>query len=299
MPPLRIEALSTELRGDCADLLAERYRRQRALEPLLPDVGDFAAHVPEEPGRVATRGGRVVAYLAGAVDGERAVVGFGGCAASEPEVLRDLYADLAAGWVADGCARHAVAVPAGAPELVDVWFRLAFGRQLTWGVREPEAGAPAFDGTIRRSTRDDLEAIVPHVRELADAGAASPSFSGLEATDNELRDEWSDTWDDDGFVHFVAERDGTLVGHLLLYRRPAADLRVPPDSIDIGHATTLPELQGTGVGSALTTHALDWAAGEGLRAVTVDWRDVNLSASRFWTSRAFRPQYFRLYRAVP
>jgi hypothetical protein len=44
--------------------LAERYARQRAAEPLLPEVDDFEPHVPEA-GLVATRGGEAVAYLAG------------------------------------------------------------------------------------------------------------------------------------------------------------------------------------------------------------------------------------------
>src|ERR1700760_1101324 len=55
------------LRDEAANLLAERYARQRAAEPLLPDVGHFEAQLPEE-GHVATRAGEVVAYLAGAVD---------------------------------------------------------------------------------------------------------------------------------------------------------------------------------------------------------------------------------------
>ena len=33
--------------------------------------------------------------------------------------------------------------------------------------------------------------------------------------------------------------------------------------------------------------------------MTVDWRMVNLLSSRFWPRRGFRPQYLRLYRAVP
>ncbi len=46
-------------------------------------------------------------------------------------------------------------------------------------------------------------------------------------------------------------------------------------------------------------HALNGAHERGFRSMTVDWRSVNLLSSRFWPRRGFRPQYLRLYRAVP
>src|SRR5689334_4260760 len=90
VPSLEIHPLS-ELRGEAADLLEERFTRQRAAEPLLPEVDDFEAHLPAE-GHIATRGGKAVAYLAGAVDGDMARWPFAGHAAREPEALRDLFA---------------------------------------------------------------------------------------------------------------------------------------------------------------------------------------------------------------
>ena len=67
----------------------------------------------------------------------------------------------------------------------------------------------------------------------------------------ETAEEWGDTWDEGSpYVHFVAERDGRVVGHALLYRRPA-DLRVPSNSIDLAQAATHPDVRGTGAGRAL------------------------------------------------
>jgi hypothetical protein len=54
VPSLEIHPLS-DLRDEAAQLLAERFARQRAVEPLLPEIDDFEAHVPTE-GHVATRG---------------------------------------------------------------------------------------------------------------------------------------------------------------------------------------------------------------------------------------------------
>jgi GNAT superfamily N-acetyltransferase len=116
---------------------------------------------------------------------------------------------------------------------------------------------------------------------------------------DELREEWHDTWENEQFTHFVAERDGRTVGHALLYRRPEGDLRVPPGNIDLAHAVTLDDVRGSGVGRALTAHVLAWAHEHGFRTMTTDWRSSNLLSSRFWPRREFRPQYLRLTRIVP
>ena len=56
-------------------------------------------------------------------------------------------------------------------------------------------------------------------------------------------------WDDpELYTQFVAERDGRVVGHALLYRRPAGNLRVPRASIDLVQLATAPEVRGSGVG---------------------------------------------------
>jgi len=293
MPRLEFHRLS-ELRDEAARLLAERYRRQRAAEPLLPDVDDFEAHVPAE-GLVAIREGEAVAYLSGEVDGPVARVGFGGHAAAEPEALRDLFAAEAERWAV---TRFAVAVPAGEESLVDAWFRLAFGCQFVWAVREVEPAEPVdFGGTIRPATRDDTEAIVDFDELLHVHQRTAPSFSGYVAPPRaEVR---AEVWADDAWLPFVAERDGQPVGLLGLYRRPEGGLRVPANNIDLSFAVTQPGARGSGVGRALTAYALNWAHEHGYRSMTVDWRTVNLLSSRFWEHRGFRPQYLRLYRAVP
>jgi GNAT superfamily N-acetyltransferase len=298
MSSLEIHPLS-DLRDEAARLLSGRFAHQRAAEPLLPEIDDFASHVPDEEGLVATRDGEAVAYLAGEVKGEIATVGFGGHAASEPETLRDLFAVLAERW---DVSRFAVAVPASDGGLIDTWFRLAFGCQFIWAVQETRPAEPVdFGGTIRPGTPDDLEATAEFDELLWVLQARSPSFSGLSVPSrNEFREEWRTLWDEEEFpAHFVAERDGRTVGHALLYTRPEGDLRVPSGNIDLAHVATLDDVRGTGVGLALAHHVLGWAHERGFRSMTTDWRSVNLLSSRFWPRRGFRPQYLRLYRAVP
>jgi len=296
VPSLEIHPLS-DLREEAAGLLRERFARQRAAEPLLPEVDDFEAHLPAD-GHVATRGGTAVAYLAGAVDGDMARWLFAGHAAREPEALRDLF-EVQAGEL--GVSRFMLTVPASEPELVDAWFRLAFGCQAVWAVREVEpADKIEFGGSIRPATRDDVEAMIDLDLLLFTHQAVTPSFSGLEPTTrDELRTEFEQVWRDDTYIPFVAETDAGIVGALGLYRRPEGDLRVPANNIDLAFAATRDEVRGIGAGRALTAHAFTWAHEHGFHSMTVDWRSVNLLSSRFWPRRGFRPQYLRLYRAVP
>jgi GNAT superfamily N-acetyltransferase len=296
VPSLEIHPLS-ELRGEAAGLLAERFDRQRAAEPLLPEVDDFEAHLPAD-GHVATRGRNAVAYLAGAVDGDMARWLFAGHAAREPEALRDLF-EAQAGEL--GVSRFMLTVPATEPALIDAWFRLAFGCQAVWAVREVDGVEPVeFDGRIRAATPDDTEALIDLDVLLYTHQAVTPSFSGLEPpTRDGLREEFADVWEDDAYLPFVAETDAGVVGALGLYRRPEGDLRVPSNNIDLAFAATRDEVRGSGAGRALTAFAFAWAHEHGFRSMTVDWRSVNLLSSRFWTNRGFRPQYLRLYRAVP
>jgi GNAT superfamily N-acetyltransferase len=212
------------------------------------------------------------------------------------EALRDLFAHQAREL---GVSRFMLTVPATEPELVDVWFRLAFGCQAVWAVREVAPLEARYDGSIRPARPEDVEAMIDFDELLYEHQVESPSFSELTTpAREELRREWDDAWDGT-FIPFVAEQRGVMVGMLGLYRRPEGDLRVPARNIDLAFAATRPEAQGQGVGLALTAHALDWARSEGFASMTVDWRSVNLLSSRFWPRRGFRPQYLRLYRAVP
>jgi GNAT superfamily N-acetyltransferase len=294
---LEIHAYSEDFREDAARLLAARHARERAAEPLLPEIDDFAPHIPAGDGAVATRGRDVVAYLIATVAGDRAKIGLGGVAASEPEAVRDLYAQRAATWP----PRHEALVPACEAEIVDAFFRLAHGLQFVLAVRETEAAEPIdFGGSIRAGTPDDLKAVAEFDRILWRLQAGSPSFSGMDVDAQDFEAEWADLWDNAAFpLHVVAEREGNVVGHAALYVRPTGDLRIPEGNIDLAHAVTLPDVRGIGAGLALTAHVLDWAHAHGYRSMTTDWRSVNLLSSRFWPKRGWRPTHYRLYRAVP
>jgi GNAT superfamily N-acetyltransferase len=312
MPGLRFEPFSDSHLDDAAELLARRHRRHLEAEPLLAAEPDFRAEVEGDwssegaSGAVAFENGTLRGYLIAAPKPFTntgltwLLATFAGLALEgDPERMRDLYAAAAARWVEQGHMRHGVYVPAFDEELIDAWFRLCFGASGMMAAREtaPEAfGSPV---TLRDGSPDDVGAAARLDGAMADSMQPAPSFSGMDSTtDAERLDEWRDTWDDEQFKHFVAELDGRVVGHLLLYTGRSG-LRIPAGSIDLAAASTEPELRGSGVGRALTAHALSWAHEHGYTSMTTDWRMTNLLASRFWPKRGFRPTFLRMYRSIP
>jgi GNAT superfamily N-acetyltransferase len=295
----------TDLHLDAAaEMLAARHARHREVEPLLPADVDFRAEVEKEwnadgaSGVISEHG-----YLIGA---PRKVAGsswiWAGVAAhalaGEVEHARDLYAAAAQRWVDDGHREHAVFLPAHERELLDAWFRLSFGASAVLAMRETAGEEPYDSGVeIRRGTPDDFGHAARLEIAMQEAMRPAPSFSSFpHASVEEVEAEWRDD-DFSPFELFIAERDAEVLGHVLLFRRPH-DLRVPRESIDLAAASTYPEARGTGVGRALTAHAIRWAEENGYPTMTTDWRMTNLWASRFWPNRGFRPAFLRLHRAI-
>jgi predicted N-acetyltransferase YhbS len=309
MGALAFLPFSDEHLDGAAALLAERHAAHRMIEPLLPVVDDFRSLVEGEwdaegaGGAIALDGDEVVGYLIGRrredAIGAYVWTYIAGHAVREPERARDLYAVAADRWAEEGLTRHFVYVPA-TRELIEPWFRLSFGASAALAMREtaPEA-MPSTDVTVRLSTPDDLEPAADFDRLLSEHLNQPPSFSGLPVGERaEFLDDWRNTWVEEQFKHFVAEHDGRIVGHLLLYRRPA-DLRVPANSIDLANCATDPSVRGSGIGLALTAYALTWAHENGYPTMITDWRMTNLLASRYWPRRGFRETFLRLYRSIP
>src|SRR5581483_10239854 len=210
-----------------ARLLEERHARHREVEPLLPAEVDFVAEIEKERdelgGVVALDGDDVVGYLAGRRREDHVgphVWSFvAGHAVREPELTRDLYTAAAGTWVDAGLTRHFVYVPSR-PELIDPWFRLSFGASAALAMQET-APRPSVDGVlVREGTPGDVAAAAQLDRAMQESMIPSPSFSWGPADDEEtLLADWADTWDQpEVFRHFVAEREGAVVGHVLLYR---------------------------------------------------------------------------------
>lgn len=319
MTRLEIRPFSEEFVPHAGELLADRHRAQRQVEPSLPEQYESATAAAEEvaalvgsegaSGAVALRGSRVAGYVIGirksdAVWGPNVWVDPAGHAVETPEDLRDLYAAAAARWVEEERVRHYAMVPTSDAGLAEAWWRLSFGQQHAFGIREvPEASWP--EG-IRHATAEDVDALVELDPLLQDHQLLAPVFSGggfAAETEEELRAGILEDIADDDIADLVAERDGRVVGSFQISPVERSSVHsglVRPDGAALlNWAATRPDVRGSGAGLALTQAAFAWAREHGHETMVTDWRVTNLLSSRFWRARGFRETFLRLYRHLP
>ena len=108
---------------------------------------------------------------------------------------------------------------------MDPWYRLGFGLMQAHGIRASGGAAPSPPAgvTIRRGGPGDLERLAAeHGSVLWRHQAGSPTFSGLEPPPrDEVLASWLETFQDPSDTLFLAEREGALIGHSLLYAAAA------------------------------------------------------------------------------
>ena len=258
-------------------------------------------------GAVSVLDGELVGYMIGSpkrdeVWGPNEWVENAGHAAAEPELIRDLYAHLAAVWVEGGRTRHYAVVPATDPAVLDAWFRLSFGQQRGYGIREvPDVAWPA---NVREATSADVEALIELGPLVEAEHAATPTFAGLpDASAEELREAVEEEITSPAVGSIVAELDGRVVGGVIVAPVEESDLHTwvarPEGQCILGWQATAPHVRGRGVGVALVDGAFAWARGRGYTTMVTDWRAANLLSSRFWPRRGFRTSFMGLYRSIP
>ena len=320
MKRLELHPFSADVVDEAAELLAERHRAHRLLEPSLPAAFEQpivaraaieALATADASGAIATRGGAAVGYLVGtpradSTWGPNIWVEPAGHAVREPESARDLYALAATRWVEEGRTSHYAVVPATDPELIDAWFRLGFGQQHVHAIREVPATrlAEAPPGLVIRPTvREDIDVLAALDLALPAHQVRSPVFSSVPPPPvEEVRAEWDEDFDNPAFATFVAVADGRVVGSAIGCSVEESSLHSgiaqPDDAAHLGFAAVLADARGMGAGTALGATVLDWAATEGYTAVVTDWRATNLLSSRTWPKLGFRPTFLRLFRAI-
>ena len=303
-----IRAFSDDDLDPAAALLEKRHRRHLRAEPLLPAAVDYRAEVEalwraEGASGVSADGGFLIGFTSRSEQfwGPNVWIENAGHAASDPELVRDLYAEAAAGWVERGLKAHYVVVPASDHALLDAWFRLGFGAQQAQGMREiPDVEWPE---SVRPATTSDLDQMVALEPVLREHQRVSPVFSGVPTQDaDEVRGFILEELGSDRSANVVADLDGRLVGDFLVcpieLSPMHAGLARPPGAALLDFAVTTPDVRGRGFGVALTDACFAWAREHGYETMVTDWRVTNLLSSRFWPKRGFRTSFLRLHRLI-
>ena len=289
-----------------AALLAERHETQRRSFPELPADIDYRAEIEALLEQGATGTFTEGAYVLGRsrpteLWGPNVWVDAAGHAAADPELLRDVWAEAAAGWFEQGLRAHYVLVPASDGPLLDAWFRLGFGAQHAHGLIEiPEREWPRG---VREATEDDIDALVEIGPLLSRHQRSSPVFTSVpEQSAEDVRADVLDDFATEGVANLVYEHDGRIVADFFVCPLELSDahsgLARPPGAAFIGFAVTDPGARGSGAGLALTDGSFAWARERGYETMVTDWRETNLLASRFWPRRGFRTSFLRLHRWI-
>jgi ribosomal protein S18 acetylase RimI-like enzyme len=289
-----------------AELLAARHEAHRAVFPQLPADADYRAEIEALLEQGATGAFTDGAYVLGQPEsperwGPNIWVYAAGHAASDPELLRDVWAHAAAAWFEQGIRAHYTLVPATDAPLLDAWFRLGFGAQQAHALIEiPEREWPTG---VREATEDDIEALVEIGPLLSRHQGRSPVFSSLpEQTADEVRADVLDDFATEGVANLVYEVEGRVVGDFFVcpleLSSAHSGLARPPGASFIGFAIVDPDARGSGAGVALTDASFAWSREHGYETMVTDWRATNLLASRFWPNRGFRTTFLRLHRWI-
>jgi GNAT superfamily N-acetyltransferase len=290
-----------------AALLTRRHERHRADEPLLPAEIDARAEVGELWAKESASGtfadGGYVLGWPNPSDrwGPNVWIEAAGHAAEDPELVRDLYAGAATTWIERGLKAHYAVVPASDRAQIDAWFRLGFGAQHAYGIREiPDVEWPA---SVRRATPDDVGQMVAIAPKLQEHQALSPVFSGMPPqSDDEVRADILGDMASESSVTLVVETERRIVGNFFVCPVEVSGMHTglarPAGAAFLAFAVTDPGMRGQGVGVALTNASFAWARERGYETMVTDWRVTNLLSSRFWPKRGFRTSFLRLHRLI-
>jgi ribosomal protein S18 acetylase RimI-like enzyme len=135
------------------------------------------------------------------------------------------------------------------------------------------------------------EALELHHAELPDVPSIRPVGDSWERR----RRRYSDWLADGSGRLFIAEREGHVLGYLMLTISDApATWDVGTRAAEIETLSVLPGERSSGVGSALMDAAHVLASAEGVRAIGVGVAHSNTGALRFYERAGFRPFYVEL-----
>ena len=304
----------------CAHLLADRHADHRRRVPALPtayaDAGTSAnvisaLHERASDAVVAVVDDAVVGYMIAThlndtLWGSNRWVEPEGWAVRDLQVVRDLWAQLAHGWVQQGVTQFSAVVPWGDPAAA-MWQRLGFGWQQAYGVRRtaaPEPASTASSPTVLRPARAADIPVLAELDHLMDVHLTrSPVFSLLTPISvAEATADWQESIADEEFSVWVAEESGVVVGSAVgcpitksgMHQRLAG----VPEAFMLASVSVLPQARGHGIGRALGQRIIEVGAERGHEWIVTDWRVTNLEASRAWEALGFELSFMRLHRSI-
>ncbi|MBK6661639.1 MAG: GNAT family N-acetyltransferase [Thermoflexaceae bacterium] len=319
MPGIAIRPFSSDDVPAAAELLAGRHRADRARLPMLSgkleDAGIWA-EVLDGALRgaaqtvAATRAGRLVGFLladhmlfppdammAQWIPPHSLSMGYQGHAVADGEdatdVVRLLYAEIAADAVRQGYFIHRVEIIAGDRAIEEAWVNLGFGRTLTAATRDT---GPVMIGdvpgiAVHEAGAEDIDVVMDLAHTLDLHHATAPMFWPIIREAHAAARAFNvEALKDPATPYFVAHKDGRPAG-MQTFLRPGFTPFVVPHATDVYLFEGVVDgaVRGGGVGTELLEHSMRWAREQGHLTCTLHFASGNPSGAPFWLRHGFVP----------
>lgn len=212
----------------------------------------------------------------------------------EREVYRRLYAALADRLTALGGFEHTVAVSAAHSGVITCLFELGFGVDQIKGLRPASSPIGTAQGVrLREAEAGDMEDLLRLTVELQQFHAGAPNLRPALADLRSIQDGFRTALIDERRLLLVAEEHGRLTGMM----------QAGPDhgyhsTATVGIAVVTASARSKGVGTALLSGVLSWAAGHGFATCGTEWSSANLVSDAFWRGHGFTPVGYKLTRLI-
>ncbi|MGE6489477.1 GNAT family N-acetyltransferase [Paenisporosarcina sp. NPDC076898] len=290
--------------------LPKRYEQPKETERLLREIGEK----PYVSGIVAIRDEQVIGYMLyefkeDAKTGRHITIDYPCLAIAEdahPRLIRLMYAEAGAEWIAGGYFQHIVYVPIGYDRLVYEWLEQGFRFEQKYAILdlqnyEPKAKLTEINSiTIRRLAENDTEMLKSMSRWNSIHQAAAPSWNPITKESlQEVKSGYAALAKDEEAIVVIGEHEGTPVGFHVYYEADtSSNMYTPAQTVDLPAASTNPQYRGRGVGKALADTSHAQLKEMGYRYALADWHTPNHLASYFWPKLGYQPFMIRMVRTV-
>ena len=197
-----------------------------------------------------------------------------------------LYRTISGQLVSQGILNHLISYAALDQKLGQFWYELGFGLYLVDAYRKLEPikliqkETPI---TVRRAGLPDLDLLVSLNDQAGRYYGEAPLFLHRDAIP---ADEIKELLLADRSAVFLAYQGQNSLGFINCHAVSESDCIVLTDPstavIEPLGVYLTPESRGLGAGSCLLSTAVDWARGQGLKQMHVDFESANFHANQFW-----------------
>ncbi len=290
--------------------LPEQYEHPKATESLLREK----VETPYVNGIVAIRNEEVIGYMLyefkeDAKKGRHITVDYPSIAISKdahPRLVRLMYAEAGAEWVANGYFQHIVYVPIGYDRFVYEWLEQGFRFEQKYAmldIQKYEAKAKEEEKaplTVRQLVEGDTEMLKGMSSWNSIHQASAPSWNPITKESLEdVRTGYAALAKDAEAIVMIGEQEKVPVGFHVYYEADSSiNMYTPERTVELPAAATNPHYRGQGIGKSMADASHAKLKELGYDFALADWYTPNHLASYFWPKLGYQPFMIRMIRTV-